>query len=255
MIRVMSWNIRTGFGNDPTTGERVPHPDLDRIAAVINRVHPDIVALQEVDRGRERTGGVDQTSVIASMTGMDGVFAPNVVGDDGHYGTSILSRLRVESCEHTRFPIVDTWEPRGLLDVVVDARGRGVRVLNTHLQVGFDGTDDVAALQRADAAEMIALRARAAGEPLVLMGDFNADPGAPELEALHVLTDAWAEQDDAGFTFPALPAGKARERIDAIFVSKQWLVRDIAVLDTPDTRLASDHYPLVADLVLVEQPG
>src|ERR1043166_1240431 len=47
-IRVMTYNIHVGVGMDKKL-------DLPRIAAVINKQHPDLVGLQEVDRGVERT--------------------------------------------------------------------------------------------------------------------------------------------------------------------------------------------------------
>ena len=49
-LRLMSYNIRHGAGLD----ERL---DFDRIAEVINREHPDVVALQEVDSVTQRIGG------------------------------------------------------------------------------------------------------------------------------------------------------------------------------------------------------
>ena len=48
-LRIMSYNIHNGMGLD---GRR----DLERIAAVILEVNPDIVALQEVDSVTERPG-------------------------------------------------------------------------------------------------------------------------------------------------------------------------------------------------------
>ena len=51
-LRLMSYNIRHGAGLD----ERL---DFDRIAEVINREHPDVVALQEVDSVTQRIGGRD----------------------------------------------------------------------------------------------------------------------------------------------------------------------------------------------------
>lgn len=255
LLRTMTWNIRAGFGNDGTTGERSRTPDLERIASVIRRVRPDVVALQEVDRFRDRSEYVDQTETLAALTGMDGVFAPNLVDDAGEYGVAMLSRLPILEHEHIRFPVVDGWEPRGLLDIVVEADGAQVRVMNTHMQVGLDGDDAEAAWQREDAASSIALRARAALEAVVVMGDFNADPLSQEFADLHWLTDVLAEQESNGPTFPASPVREAIERIDVIFASQRWLVRDAIVLDMPETRLASDHFPVIADLVLVDAAG
>src|SRR5437763_17151711 len=50
-IRVMAYNIHVGVGMDKKL-------DLPRIAGIIKQQHPDLVGLQEVDRGVERTGRI-----------------------------------------------------------------------------------------------------------------------------------------------------------------------------------------------------
>ena len=52
-VRVLTYNIRHGEGMDGVY-------DLGRIAEIIRGAHPDVVALQEVDRGTERSGRADQ---------------------------------------------------------------------------------------------------------------------------------------------------------------------------------------------------
>ena len=74
----------------------------------------------------------------------------------------------------------------------------------------------------------------------ILLGDFNAEPGAPELAPL------WKEltpADPGAYTFPAADPVK---RIDYVAVGEGVRVRDAAVAET----LASDHRPVVADLSL-----
>lgn len=254
MIRVVTWNIRTGVGNDPHEPEKHTAPDIERVALVIRSLRPDVVALQEVDRNRDRTNFVDQTAELERLLGMAGRFAPNLVDAAGEYGIATFSPHRIVVSEHSRFPRFDGWEPRGLLDMVIDVRGRHIRVLNTHLQVG-EGEE--ARTQREDAANVIALRMRGSIEPVVLMGDFNAEPSSPELRPLAESLDAWAEKGggDGGRTIPASPFENPTGRIDAIYVDQSFIVRDCAVIRTPETELASDHYPVAADLVLVDSSG
>ena len=52
-VRVLTYNIHHGEGMDGKI-------DLERIAAVIKRLEPDVVALQEVDVKTTRSQGVDQ---------------------------------------------------------------------------------------------------------------------------------------------------------------------------------------------------
>ena len=251
MVRVMTWNIRTGVGHDPyERGKRAP-VDLDRIARVIATVRPDIVALQEVDRLRDRTGYVDQPTVLGELTGMATAYAPILVDGAGEYGLAVLSAHPIVASAWSRFPTVNGWEPRGVLDVLVKVGEHPVRILNTHFQVGFNGRDGEAVLQRADSARALSMRMGSSVEPAVLMGDFNAEPASADLSPLAVVTDAWAEKGEGtGKTIPASPFEEPSSRIDVIYLDAGLLVRGCAVIRSPETALASDHYPVVADIVV-----
>ncbi|MGH7011617.1 MAG: endonuclease/exonuclease/phosphatase family protein, partial [Caulobacteraceae bacterium] len=69
MIRLLSYNVHRCLGLDRRL-------DVGRIAAVIAAASPDIVALQEVDVGRARTGGVDQAHRLAERLRMAFRFHP-----------------------------------------------------------------------------------------------------------------------------------------------------------------------------------
>jgi endonuclease/exonuclease/phosphatase family metal-dependent hydrolase len=60
-LRVMTYNIHIGIGMDKQL-------DLPRIAGVINAQDPDLVGLQEVDRGVTRTQGIDEIVELAKLT-------------------------------------------------------------------------------------------------------------------------------------------------------------------------------------------
>src|SRR5687768_16013987 len=60
-LRVMTYNIHVGVGMDKKL-------DLQRIADVIKNERPDLVGLQEVDRGVTRTEGKDEIAELAQMT-------------------------------------------------------------------------------------------------------------------------------------------------------------------------------------------
>src|SRR5207344_988211 len=70
-VRVMTYNIHVGVGMDKKL-------DLPRIAGVINAQHPDLVGLQEVDRGVTRTQQIDEIAELARLTKMDYAFAFNL---------------------------------------------------------------------------------------------------------------------------------------------------------------------------------
>ena len=54
--RVMTYNIHHGEGTDSVI-------DMERIAQVINKWSPDLVALQEVDNGTTRSGNINEATI------------------------------------------------------------------------------------------------------------------------------------------------------------------------------------------------
>ncbi len=77
-MRLVTWNVL--HGRSPDDG-RV---DLDRFAAAVRALDPDVLALQEVDRGQDRSHGVDLAAVAAEALGArDHRFAAALVGPPG----------------------------------------------------------------------------------------------------------------------------------------------------------------------------
>ena len=68
--------------------------------------------------------------------------------------------------------------------------------------------------------------------------------------------DGWADagvptaDNPDGFTSPSRLVGNPTSRIDYVFVSSQVDVRTAYVPIDEATRLAADHYPVVADVAL-----
>lgn len=81
----MSYNIRNGRGIDNVQ-------DLGRVAEVINRTAPDIVALQELDSVTGRMAGRFIPGELGEMTGMHARFCRAIDYDGGAYGVGLLSR-------------------------------------------------------------------------------------------------------------------------------------------------------------------
>lgn len=262
-IRVMIFNTHHGAGNDDCEDPDVPDGeipeaecalDLERIADVIRAEHPDVVALQEIDRFWARSGSVDQSRELASMLEMEVWFGGNLdhdsddhAGEPHQYGVAILSNDPITSCENTFLPTAEGEEQRGLLEARVDVEGAGeIAVLNTHL-------DHKEVVNRTAQAEAVAEYVEGISVPIVLMGDFNAEPGDGDLTTIEsLLTDAWgvAGEEGEGLTYPAHPDEDPEKRIDMIFVSPDIAVTDLYVQESNEARMAADHLPVVADLTL-----
>ena len=92
----------------------------------------DVVALQEVDRGLRRSGGVDQGEAVAVGLGGRLVWAPTVRRGHGSYGHGLVV-VRGEVVRARDVPLGGTREPRRLLVAELDLEGRRWTVGATHL--------------------------------------------------------------------------------------------------------------------------
>lgn len=233
-LRVMTYNIHVGVGMDKKL-------DLQRIADVINREHPDLVGLQEVDRGVKRTEGKDEIAELARMTNMHYAFAHNLDYQGGQYGVAVLSRFPIGAIDHRKFENKREAERRGMIRIEVDIQGKTINFVTTHLDYQFDDG------RLFEAEQMLKFLHDVKG-PLIVVGDFNDEPSGKTYELMSQgFDDAWVRSraKDAG---PTYPADKPVKRIDYVFTrqSDRVKAKKAWVVNT----LASDHLPLVADLEL-----
>jgi endonuclease/exonuclease/phosphatase family metal-dependent hydrolase len=233
-IRVMSYNIHHGEGLDKKV-------DLERIAQLIRDAKADVVGLQEVDRGVERTQKRDLPAELAKLTGMQVVFERNITHQGGDYGNAVLTRFPVKSATNTHYKMLRPGEQRGVLQVVLDVRGRDVLFLNTHIDYR---PDDAERLLNTD--ELKEMVAKAGATPVILVGDFNSVPGSrTHARVKQFLTDTWERVGKGeGLTIPVRTPTK---RIDYVFISPATLEPlTMEVLRSE----ASDHLPIIAELRL-----
>lgn len=230
-LRVLTYNIHHGEGTDGKL-------DLERLASVIADAKPDLVALQEVDRCTQRSGGVDQPARLGELTKLHVVFGKAMDYQGGAYGLAILSRWPVAESQTHSLPADAGVEPRAVLEarVPMGERGAEVRFLVTHL----DSKRDPA--QRRNQAERIRelFPVAKTNEPMLLAGDLNARPGSALLESL--LAD-WTD-GAAGENLLTSPAGVPRSKIDYILFrpAARWRVVENRVIEE---KVASDHRPLL----------
>ncbi|MGC9441706.1 endonuclease/exonuclease/phosphatase family protein [Streptomyces sp. WG5] len=253
-LRVATYNIHAGTGSDGVF-------DLDRQAAVLRALDADVIGLQEVDvHWGARSQGLDTAEELGRRLGMRVSFAPiysldpvEAGGPRREYGVAVLSRFPVRSATNHEITRLSTQDRNpapapapGFGEVTLKVRGVPVQVFVTHLDYRSDPAVRVA--QVADTRRIMAReRAELPGARQVLLGDFNAEPSAPELRPL------WAEVRDAGTgTGGTYPAAAPVKRIDYVAVGKGVRVRGASV---PEEAVASDHRPVVADVSRLRRTG
>jgi len=203
----------------------------------------DLVALNEVDRGRLIAGSPDLLSTAALATGSTAVFGPS---SDEVFGNALLTRLPVLDVERTSLPRGDDPQARGVLTVVVElADGSPLGVVVTHLS-NVDRQGETR-LPQAQAVAAVVARLRERGIPAIVAGDLNAQRGDAELAVLTDL-DLRGSLPDGRLTFPDRAP---RVQIDHVLVPADVTV-DRAVARATGL---SDHRFVVVDLRIVEDPA
>jgi endonuclease/exonuclease/phosphatase family metal-dependent hydrolase len=242
IIRAVSYNIRHGRGMDDKV-------DLDRSAAALARLAPDIVGLQEVDLGVRRSGSKNQAAQLAERLGMHAAFGAFMELQGGWYGMGILSRFPLVNVRS--IPLPEGNEPRVAL--AADVRlpdGTVVHVVNVH----FDWVDDDGF--RFAQAAAVADHLRRVQTPVVLLGDFNDGPDSRTLALFRrVLKEANKPSATAAAPTARLTWSSTEPvmEIDYIFVAppSRWVIPHGArVIDDP---LTSDHRAVVAEIELTRQ--
>ncbi len=228
-MRLASYNIHGAVGTD---GRRL----IERIAAVIAEIAPDVIGLQEVE-SRPSRGGRDQAQLLAEALGMTAVTGPILHEGPGWYGNAILSRHPVGEVERWRFA-EHSGELRAVLGVTVTPpAARPLQVVTTHL--------DLCQRYRLRQAQALGrLLGAEPDRPRVVLGDFNEWwPLARSWAAFQHLGEVPAGRRTFPSWCPLLHLDRVIARGCALRGALQRHV-------TPASRRASDHLPVYVDLTL-----
>ncbi len=247
--------------------------DLPRIAEVIRRESPDLVALQEVDRGVERSGGIDEPAELGRLTGMQSIFEKNIPYQGGEYGNAVLTKLPVIGYRNHHLPRSLPGEQRGILEVTVRGAQRPLHFYATHFDYHADDGERMASVR-----VFRELAARHIDQPVILAGDLNARPESQVLgELLTFMQDSFIAPARLAATGPAspdpeqetnaaspgttqmeqvftYPADRPDRRIDYILFNRAGGLTcvEYRIVNEPT---ASDHRPIVAVLRLSKSSG
>jgi endonuclease/exonuclease/phosphatase family metal-dependent hydrolase len=276
-INVITYNIRYG-------GET--EEQLAGIAAILEKVNPDVIGLNEVRRywwGHD--GYIDHAEWLAQRIGIMHHFLGVTIDSDrdphpvkwhkewhkGYWkiqqGNAMLSRypfgdlstnnggFTSQSCpmaiqinDPTHYVGNRDTEPRNCLVAKLKLDDeRECYFLTTHLTRLTKEMESPA--RKAEASRirckqverLLKITRKLQGQPIVLVGDFNAEPSSPEISLLKgTFTDA-----SVGIEYTHL---EDRTKIDYIFVSEGMEVVSRMVPESDGLEQASDHLPIMARL-------
>lgn len=220
-LRVVSYNVH---------GQR---DDVPALVGVVRGLAPDVLVVQEAPR---RFRWRARCAHLARQLGM--IFA---VGGLPALGNLILTnhRVRVHDTRHLQFPLTPGRHMRGAAFARCSVGQDPFTVVGSHLSLD--------AAERVSQATLLKKATADLDAPVVLGGDLNENSGGAAWRTLaDGLVDAAVVTGcaDTG-TFPC---SDAKDRIDALFVDPRIRVTRYEVVDTPESRRASDHFPVLVDL-------
>ena len=233
-FRIATYNVHRCIGMDGRQSVR-------RILRILAEIDADIIALQEVS-----AVGFNQAEQIAAELGMHSVFCPTLHGADA-YGHGLLSRHPFTVNAVGLLPLVreaSYKEPRGAIWVEVQMGLRSLHVISTHLALGrSDRTAQVDALLGPHW-----IGGLPPDTPLVLCGDFNFTPPGRNYRRLAARFRDAQLAHSRGPVLKTFSTVCAVARLDHVFLSPHFTVLGVESPRTHLTGVASDHFPLVADL-------
>lgn len=227
---MVTYNVHRCCGMDRRVSPR-------RIAKVLNSLHPDVIALQEILGSGPRGRGQDE--IMGASLGMGWVMAPARLRRGTPFGNLILSRYPIiEDAKHDL-----TWKNRRgrcCQHAALQVGAYTLHVYNVHFGTGLR--------ERKYQAELLGkiLDGHRRSGPTIILGDFNEWGKGVTTD---ILTPRFSSLDLRPFlkrrrTYPGiLPLF----HLDHIFFDGRIDVRHVHLPKNRHTLVASDHLPLVAD--------
>jgi len=234
-VRVLTYNILHGA---TTKGDF----DLDKIAAVIEKTNPDLVALQEVDFKTRRAKNYDLVTELGWRTKMTSLFASAMKFDGGAYGEGVLTKIPIITSRNVALPHSPNNEPRAALEVTVELEsGDTICFVGTHLEHQKNNPD------RIDQTKKLNEVFCSNKYPTILAGDLN---DTPESEPISILKQCWTSSSGNN-PEPTFSSENPRQKIDYIMYRpvNNWKVIETQVICDS---IASDHCALLSVLELIK---
>jgi endonuclease/exonuclease/phosphatase family metal-dependent hydrolase len=228
-FRVATYNVHACVGTDK-------RHDPDRVASVIGELGADIVALQEFTYPASVAIETRMPVTLTMANPHECVLGPTRQSRSQCFGNALLTPHRIVDVH--RFDLsVERRESRGAIAATIDIRGTIVHVLATHLGLRVHE-------RRFQVRQILDYLDSVRHTFVIVLGDFN--DWLPGRSVVHVLDDRLGKPPKPRsfpVQWPLFP-------LDRIWVNPLHTLRRIATHASPAARVASDHFPVVADIEL-----
>ena len=218
-ILILTYNVRNCHGLDDST-------NYQRVADIIIRINPQIVAIQELDSATLRSNGMVALNELAVRTGMYSAYGPTINYLGGKYGNGVLCKEKPLSWKSV--PLPGREEKRSLLIVEFE----DYIFCCTHFSLNAE--------DRLKSSEIINELFNESIKPVFLAGDLNS---LPDSDPVKNIQKKWLMLNNS--LNQTIPADYPRRCIDYIFALKNtkhsYKVEKTMVEKEP---IASDHLPV-----------
>jgi endonuclease/exonuclease/phosphatase family metal-dependent hydrolase len=247
VLRVMTFNLRY---DEPADGANRWEHRRDFVAGVIRFHQADIVGVQEASAAM----------LNDLMRRLPGWHWAGEAGSGGVINAILWRGGRADLVQSRQVwlsprPGKPGWDAMFARTAVIaqmrDAQGRAFTLVNTHW-------DHKGAQARQESAHMMAALLAGMPGPVIVLGDFNCEPDSDPMLALQTQgrlenaarASAWghfgSKQTFTGFE----PAMRGSENVDHILVRGCAVQQHGTLCDHADGRLPSDHFPVLAEILL-----
>jgi len=242
-LKIMTYNVHSCLGMD---GKKSP----ERIARIIARQNPDIIALQELSLGES---GVRQVETIAQKLRMNFNFHPVISVGKREFGNAILSCYPLKLIKTAQLPgrkkqpkRQSVFEPRGAILVEMDFNHQKVLILNTHLSLWW--IERKLQIDSLLGPEWLGNEAYL-NMPMIICGDFNATEQSYVFKKMSAkYKDAQQECVKAGYRRKTWSGRMPVQCLDHIFLSQNLQIVSCQVPSSELEKVSSDHLPFLVEV-------
>lgn len=226
---------------------------------------PDLIALQEADKGTKRAGGVHVTEELARALKMNYVHSPMIlprgrppqakrwyldfeesleINERGETGVAFLSRAPLREAERLDLPSEGcAWRPRLALSASLPFGEQLLRAFNLHIDP--HGNVERRLLQHK--AVLARIEKLPSDEPVIILGDFNTLTREARKQTRALL-------EENGFKTP-MPSGASTWRAGLVRLHTDWIFARGARVTRwgiARQRGVSDHWPVWAEIESID---